>query len=66
MVESVQKKVKEVALDLAPTMERIVKKSFPKAYMVADRFHVQQFASDGFNKPELPTDSKLLSKKIKK
>jgi transposase len=46
MAESVRKKVKEVTLDLAPTMERIVKKSFPKAKMVADRFHVQQLASD--------------------
>jgi len=46
MEESARKKVKEVTLDLAPTMERIVKKSFPKAKMVADRFHVQQLASD--------------------
>lgn len=46
MEESVRKKVKEITLDLAPTMERIVKKSFPKAKMVADRFHVQQLASD--------------------
>ena len=46
MEESVRKKVKEVTLDLAPTMERIIKKSFPKAKMVADRFHVQQLASD--------------------
>jgi transposase len=46
MEESIRKKVKEVTLDLAPTMERIVKKSFPKAKMVADRFHVQQLASD--------------------
>ncbi len=46
MEESIRKKVKEVTLDLAPTMERIVKKSFPKAKMVADRFHVQQLASN--------------------
>lgn len=46
MAEFVRKKVKEVTLDLAPTMERIVKKSFPKAKMVADRFHIQQLASD--------------------
>ncbi len=30
-----RKKVKEVTLDLAPTMERIVKKSFPKAKLVS-------------------------------
>jgi transposase len=42
--ESARKKVKEVTLDLAPTMERIVKRSFPKAKLVSDRFHVQQLA----------------------
>lgn len=46
MEESIRKKVKEVTLDLAPTMERIVKRSFPKAKMVADRFHIQQLAND--------------------
>jgi transposase len=44
--EAKRKRVKEVTLDLAPTMERIVKKSFPKAKLVSDRFHVQQLASD--------------------
>ena len=39
-------KVKEVTLDLAPTMERIVCRSFPEARLVSDRFHVQQLASD--------------------
>jgi transposase len=39
-------KVKEVTLDLAPTMERIVCRSFPKASQVSDRFHVQKLASD--------------------
>ena len=36
--------MKEVTLDLAPTMERIVRRSFPKAKLVSDRFHVQQLA----------------------
>lgn len=44
--ERERKKVKEVTLDLAPTMARIVKRSFPKAKLVSDRFHVQQLASD--------------------
>jgi transposase len=39
-------KVEEVTLDLAPTMERIVRRSFPKASLVSDRFHVQNLASD--------------------
>jgi transposase len=37
-------KVKEVTLDMAATMEKIVKKSFPKAKLVTDRFHVQKLA----------------------
>ncbi|UKJ09142.1 transposase [Solitalea lacus] len=36
--------VKEVTLDMAPTMERIAKYSFPKASLVTDRFHVQKLA----------------------
>jgi transposase len=39
-------KVKEVTLDMAPTMERIVRLSFPNAAMVTDRFHVQKLAYD--------------------
>ena len=41
-----RKKVKEVTLDLAPTMERIARRAFPKARLVSDRFHVQQLAGD--------------------
>ncbi len=37
-------KVKEITLDMAATMEKIVKYSFPKASMVTDRFHVQKLA----------------------
>lgn len=44
--ERARKKVKEVTLDLAPTMARIVKRSFPKAKLVSDRFHVQQLATE--------------------
>lgn len=44
--ERVRKKVKEVTLDLAPTMAKIVKRSFPKAKLVSDRFHVQQLANE--------------------
>ncbi len=38
--------VKEITLDMAPTMERIAKEAFPKATRVADRFHVQKLAFD--------------------
>lgn len=44
--QSKRKKVKEITLDLAPTMERIAKKSFPNAKLVSDRFHVQKLAND--------------------
>lgn len=42
----IRKKVKEVTLDLAPTMERIARRAFPNAKLVSDRFHVQQLAGD--------------------
>lgn len=39
-------KVKEVTLDMADNMGLIVKKSFPKATRVIDRFHVQKLATE--------------------
>ncbi len=39
-------KVKEVTLDMAVKMGLIVKKSFPNAALVIDRFHVQKLALD--------------------
>ena len=41
-----RRKVKEITLDMAANMEKIVKVCFPKATRVTDRFHVQQLASD--------------------
>lgn len=41
-----RKKVKEVTLDMAGNMGLIVKKSFPQATQVIDRFHVQKLALD--------------------
>lgn len=41
-----RKKVKEVTLDMAGNMGLIVKKSFPNAALVIDRFHVQKLALD--------------------
>ncbi|MGO1243452.1 MAG: transposase [Sphingobacterium sp.] len=42
MPNRVRKKVKEIVLDLAPTMERIARRTFPHARLLSDRFHVQQ------------------------
>lgn len=41
-----RKKVKEVTLDMAGNMGLIVRKSFPNAALVIDRFHVQKLALD--------------------
>ena len=41
-----RKKIKEVTLDMAGNMGLIVKKSFPLATLVIDRFHVQKLALD--------------------
>lgn len=41
-----RKRVTEITLDMAPTMERISKLSFPSATLVTDRFHVQKLAYD--------------------
>jgi transposase len=38
--------VGEVTLDMAGSMNKIVKQSFPKASLVIDRFHVQKLAYD--------------------
>ena len=41
-----RKRVKEVTLDMAASMQKIVTRSFPKAQQVTDRFHVQKLAYD--------------------
>lgn len=43
---SKRRKVKEVTLDMASSMNKIVRTSFPKATQVIDRFHVQKLAYD--------------------
>jgi transposase len=43
---SLRVQVKEITLDLSPTMQIIAKKSFPKAMLVSDRFHVQRLMSE--------------------
>lgn len=44
--ERFRKQVQEVTLDMAASMNLIVKRCFPKADRVIDRFHVQQLASE--------------------
>jgi transposase len=44
--ENVRELVKEVTLDMAGSMNKIVKHCFPEASLVIDRFHVQKLAYD--------------------
>jgi transposase len=39
-------KVREITLDMAASMEKIARYTFPKATLVTDRFHVQKLAYD--------------------
>ncbi len=41
-----RRQVKEVTLDMAANMEQIVRKTFTRATLVTDRFHVQKLAYD--------------------
>lgn len=41
-----RRQVKEVTLDMAANMEQIVRKTFSRATLVTDRFHVQKLAYD--------------------
>ena len=44
--ENARELVKEVTLDMAGSMNKIVKRCFPAASLVIDRFHVQKLAYD--------------------
>lgn len=44
--DRLRRKVKEVTLDMAANMGLIIKRCFPKASQVTDRFHVQKLACD--------------------
>lgn len=42
-------KVKEITIDLSPTMRLIAKKAFPNAMIVSDRFHVQKLMNEAIS-----------------
>ncbi|MGV3705610.1 MAG: ISAon1 family transposase [Arcticibacter sp.] len=44
--ERIRKKVREITLDMAGSMEMISKRCFPQAVRVTDRFHVQKLATE--------------------
>ena len=41
--------VKEITIDLSPTMKRISEYVFPKADIVSDRFHVQKLMNEAIS-----------------
>jgi transposase len=49
LLRSKRLKVKEITLDLSPTMMLIAKKCFPYATQVSDRFHVQRLMNEAVN-----------------
>ncbi len=42
-------RVKEITIDLSPTMKLIAKKAFPNANIVSDRFHVQKLMNEAIS-----------------
>lgn len=42
-------KVKEITIDLSPSMKLIAKKAFPNAMIVSDRFHVQKLMNEAIS-----------------
>jgi len=46
MPKKVRDRVSEVTLDMANTMDKAIKGSFPKASIVTDRFHTQQVVTE--------------------
>lgn len=42
-------KVKEITIDLSPTMKLIAQRAFPNAYIVSDRFHVQKLMNEAIS-----------------
>lgn len=53
-------KVKEATLDMSNAMDAIIKKSFPNATIVTDRFHVQQLVSNALQEVRIGLRRKAL------
>lgn len=69
----IREKVKEVTLDMASNMEAAASKSFPKAQLVTDRFHVVRLATEelqhiriAFRWKELKKENKAIARAKKK
>lgn len=64
--EGKRHKVKEVTLDMAASMEKIVRSRFPQALLVTDRFHVQKLYYDAVQQMRIEYRWKPLSRKARK
>ncbi len=57
--------VTEVTLDMSPAMEAIIERSFERARLVTDRFHVQQLVSDAVQEVRMTFRRKALEEENK-
>lgn len=57
--------VKEVTLDMANCMEKIIRTSFPYAIIVTDRFHVQQLIGDAIQEMRIKLRWKAIEEENK-
>lgn len=62
--EKSRKQVQEVTLDMAASMNLIVKRCFPHADRVIDRFHVQQLATEAVQELDLENEQMATAKKL--
>lgn len=58
--------VKEVTLDMSESMEAIIKRTFPKATIVTDRFHVQQLITEAVQEVRIDYRWKAIKEENKK
>ena len=58
--------VKEVTLDMSESMEAIIKRTFPQAIIVTDRFHVQQLITEAVQEVRIDYRWKAIKEENKK
>lgn len=63
--ESARNAVKEVTLDMSNVMDAIIRKSFPQAIIVTDRFHVQQLITEAVQEIRMSLRREVLKEEIK-
>ncbi|MCM1292088.1 MAG: transposase [Bacteroides sp.] len=61
MEQALRRKVKEVTCDLSPSMMLIAQEVFHNAYVVNDRFHVQQVYNEAVDEIRIDIRRKLIA-----